>query len=76
MNAFIKPPDKIPLLLKLGIMISKRVTGKDLLVPKLLAWYPKVAISSAILEVACCFIWVGTRITLVYLFLLSVKINI
>ncbi|MDP4143830.1 MAG: carboxymuconolactone decarboxylase family protein [Bacillota bacterium] len=50
MNAFIKPPKKIPLFLKLGIIISRRITGKDLLVPKLLAWYPKVAISSGILE--------------------------
>lgn len=50
MNAFIKTPKKIPLFLKLGIIISRRLTGKDLLVPKLLAWYPKVAISSGILE--------------------------
>jgi alkylhydroperoxidase family enzyme len=50
MSAFIKPPKKIPLFLKLGIMISKRITGKDLLVPRLLAWYPKVAISSGVLE--------------------------
>lgn len=48
--AFIKPPKKIPLFLKIGIAISKKVTKKDLLVPKLLAWYPRVAISSAILE--------------------------
>lgn len=50
MDALIKPPKKIPLFLKLGIMVSKRVTGKDLLVPKLLAWYPKVALSSGVLE--------------------------
>lgn len=50
MSAFIKPPKKIPFLLKVGIIISRRATGKDLLVPKLLAWYPKVAISSGILE--------------------------
>jgi len=49
-EAFIEPPKKIPLFLKIGIAISKKVTKKDLLVPKLLAWYPKVAISSAILE--------------------------
>ena len=49
-TAFIKPPKKIPLFLKIGIAISNKVTKKDLLVPKLLAWYPKVAISSAILE--------------------------
>lgn len=49
-NAYIKPPGRIPFLLKIGIMISNRVTKKELLAPKLLAWYPKVAISSGILE--------------------------
>lgn len=49
-NAFIKPPGRIPFYLKLGMIISKKVTKKDLLVPKLLAWYPKVAISSGVLE--------------------------
>jgi alkylhydroperoxidase family enzyme len=49
-TAFIELPKKIPLFLRIGIYISKKVTKKDLLVPKLLAWYPKVAISSAILE--------------------------
>lgn len=49
-DAFINPPKKIPLFLKIGIIISKMITKKDLLVPKLLAWYPKVTISSAILE--------------------------
>ena len=49
-KAYINPPVKIPFYLKLGMMVSNRVTKKDLLVPKLLAWYPKVAISSAVLE--------------------------
>lgn len=49
-KAFIVPPKKINFFLKMGIMISRRITGKDLLVPKLLAWVPKVAISSGILE--------------------------
>ena len=50
MKAFINPPNRIPLVLRIGIWISKRVTGKDLLVARLLSWYPKVAIGSAILE--------------------------
>jgi len=50
MGAFINPPRKIPILLRIRIWISKRVTGKDLLVAKLLAWYPKAAVGSAILE--------------------------
>lgn len=50
MSSFINPPDKIPIFLKLGIWISNKVTGKDLLVARLLAWYPKAAIGSAMLE--------------------------
>ena len=49
-TAFIEPPKKNPLFLKIGIYISNKVTKKDLLVPKLLAWYPKVAVNFAILE--------------------------
>lgn len=49
-QSFIKPPEKIPFFLRIGILISNKVTKKDLLVPKLLAWYPKVAVSSGILE--------------------------
>ncbi|MHB1405533.1 MAG: carboxymuconolactone decarboxylase family protein [Desulfitobacteriaceae bacterium] len=50
MKAFINPPRKIPFYLRIGIWITKLVTGKDLLPPKLLAWYPKTAIGSGILE--------------------------
>ncbi|MGB7595917.1 MAG: hypothetical protein WBL80_10215 [Erysipelotrichaceae bacterium] len=49
-QAFISAPMKIPFFLRIGIGISRKVTGKDLLVPKLLAWYPKAAISSGIME--------------------------
>jgi alkylhydroperoxidase family enzyme len=49
-TAFIAPPAKIPFFLRIGISVSRKVTGKDLLVPKLLAWYPKAAISSGIME--------------------------
>jgi alkylhydroperoxidase family enzyme len=49
-KAFIDPPKKINFFLKLGISISHKITKKDLLVPKLLAWAPKVAISSGVLE--------------------------
>ncbi len=49
-SAYIKPPEKIPFILKLGIMISRKVTGKDLLLPKLLAWYPKTAVGSGVME--------------------------
>ncbi len=49
-KAFIEPPKRINFFLKMGIKVSQRITGKDLLVPKLLAWVPKVAVSSGILE--------------------------
>jgi alkylhydroperoxidase family enzyme len=50
MNAFIEPPKRIPFLLKIGIWISKKVTGKDLVIARILSWYPKTAFSSGILE--------------------------
>jgi alkylhydroperoxidase family enzyme len=50
MKAFIDPPRSIPFYLRIGIWISRKVTGRDLLPGKLLAWYPKVAISSSIME--------------------------
>lgn len=50
MQAFIAPPQHIPFYLNIGIWISKKITGRDLLPAKLLAWYPKAAISSGIME--------------------------
>lgn len=48
--SFIPPPKQIPFLLKLGILISERITGKTLLPPRILSWYPKAAIGSGIME--------------------------
>jgi alkylhydroperoxidase family enzyme len=50
MDAFIEPPVHIPFYLKIGIWISKRITGKDMLPARILAWYPKAAIGSGALE--------------------------
>ncbi len=50
MQAFIDPPKHIPFYLRISIWISKKITGRDLLPGKLLAWYPKAAISSGIME--------------------------
>ncbi len=50
MNGFIKSPDKIPFYLKIGIWIAKIKTGMDLLPARLLAWYPKAALSSGVME--------------------------
>lgn len=49
-QAIISPPKRLPLWLKLGLWITQRVTGKDLLPPRLLAWYPKAAFSSGVME--------------------------
>ncbi len=48
--AFIKQPKKTNPVLKLGILISERITGKKMEAARLLAWYPKAAVSSGILE--------------------------
>ena len=50
MKAFIDPPKNIPFYLKIGIWISRMITGRDLLPGRLLAWYPKAAIGSGIME--------------------------
>lgn len=51
MKAYIEPPKSVPFYIKLALFFAKRATGKDLLPPKLLAWYPKAAISSGVMEV-------------------------
>ncbi|MBI5933447.1 MAG: carboxymuconolactone decarboxylase family protein [Chloroflexi bacterium] len=50
MQAFIPQPKRIPLLLKIGIWFSERVTGKIMLPARILAWYPKAAIGSGVME--------------------------
>lgn len=50
MPAFIDPPQKIPFPLKVGIWLADKITGKRLLPPRILAWYPKCAVGSGILE--------------------------
>ncbi len=50
MHAFIDPPRHTPLILKLGIWISERITGRVMLPARILAWYPKAAIGSGVLE--------------------------
>jgi hypothetical protein len=51
MQNFISPPDKTPFFLRLPIWISRKMTGKDLLPAKMLAWYPRAAVGSGVLEV-------------------------
>ncbi len=50
MEAFIAPPKHIPLILRAGIWVAERIAKRELLPPKLLAWYPQVAFSSGVLE--------------------------
>lgn len=50
MKAFIDPPRRIPFYLRVGIWFAKKVTGKEMMPAKILAWYPKAAIGSGILE--------------------------
>lgn len=50
MAAFISTPKNIPFWLRIGIWFSERVTGHEMLPARLLAWYPKAAIGSGLLE--------------------------
>jgi len=50
MQAFIDQPKRIPLLLRFGIWFSEIVTSKVMLPARILAWYPKAAIGSGIME--------------------------
>ncbi len=48
--AFIKEPNHISWLLRIGIRISERITGKRMEAARLLSWYPKAAYGSGMLE--------------------------
>ena len=49
-EVYINPPKRIPFFLKLPMWIAKKKVKKDLLLPKILAWNPKTAISSGVME--------------------------
>ncbi|MEO8094438.1 MAG: hypothetical protein ABI632_05815, partial [Pseudolysinimonas sp.] len=50
MDAFISPPARIPVLLRFALWYVRRRTGRDLLPPRLLTWYPRAAVISGVLE--------------------------
>jgi AhpD family alkylhydroperoxidase len=50
MDAFIVQPKRIPFFLKLGILLSEKITGRVMLPARILAWYPKAAIGSGVME--------------------------
>ena len=49
-SALISPPRRIPLILRIGIWVSERITGRQMHPARILAWYPKAAIGSGVLE--------------------------
>lgn len=49
-TAFIAPPPRMPWYLRLGLSIAQRRAGRELLPAQMLAWYPRAAVSSAVLE--------------------------
>jgi AhpD family alkylhydroperoxidase len=50
LEAFLAPPRKIPAWLRLGIWFSEKVTGRRMLPARILAWYPRAALGSGLLE--------------------------
>ena len=50
MSAFISPPQRLSWPFRLANWVVRRAVGKELLLPSLLAWYPKAAISSGVVE--------------------------
>ena len=50
MTAYIAPPRRIPIPLRFGLWISRRVTGEDVLPARLLTWYPRSAVGIGVLE--------------------------
>lgn len=50
MDAFIAPPQHTAWYLRIGIWFAERAAHKRLLPARLLAWYPRAAVSSAVLE--------------------------
>jgi AhpD family alkylhydroperoxidase len=49
-TSFIDQPKRIPIFLKIGIWFSEKITGKTMLPARVLAWYPKAALGSGIME--------------------------
>jgi alkylhydroperoxidase family enzyme len=49
-DAFISPPQRMPLLLRMGVWFAERTAGRRLLPARILAWYPRAAVGSGVLE--------------------------
>lgn len=48
--ALIAEPTRMNPLLRLGVRVAERITGKRMEPARLLAWYPRAAVSSGVLE--------------------------
>lgn len=49
-DALIPEPRRMNPLLRLGVRVSERITGKRMMPARLLAWYPRAAIGAGVLE--------------------------
>ncbi len=50
MDAFLPEPPRLPLLLRPGIWLAEKITGRRMLPARLMAWHPRTAIGSGVLE--------------------------
>jgi alkylhydroperoxidase family enzyme len=50
MDAYVNPPKKIPIFLKIGIWIAEKQLHKTILPARILAWFPKAAVGAGIME--------------------------
>ena len=49
-GAFVEPPARIPLILRLPLFLVERRLGRRLLANRILAWYPRLFIGSGVME--------------------------
>ena len=50
MAAFLDPPPNPPIILKFGFWLTRKITGRDLLPARILAWVPRTALAAGVLE--------------------------
>ena len=50
MTAFLDPPPHPPIILKLGFWLARKITGRDMLPARILAWVPQTALAAGALE--------------------------
>jgi len=49
-DAWIEPPRRMPLIFGPALWIVRRRTGRDVLLARLLTWYPRAAVGSGVME--------------------------